>query len=94
MDGRELRYRLNPDGTWILYSVGENSLDDGGDPQPPSKQLSGVLHFVRALDTVWPQPASEEEIARQEEQTRNRNPTRVPMGGAQMMKRYGLVPKE
>jgi hypothetical protein len=31
MDGQSLRYQLNPDGTFVLYSVGENLRDDGGD---------------------------------------------------------------
>ena len=32
MDGQPLRYRRNADGTFLLYSVGENGKDDGGDP--------------------------------------------------------------
>ena len=30
MDGQPLRYRPNSDGTFLLYSVGENGKDDGG----------------------------------------------------------------
>jgi hypothetical protein len=32
MDGQPLRYRLNGDGSFTLYSVGEDGLDEGGDP--------------------------------------------------------------
>ena len=32
MDGQPLRYRPNADGTFLLYSVGQNGKDDGGDP--------------------------------------------------------------
>jgi hypothetical protein len=34
MDGQPLRYRLNADKTFTLYSVGEDGVDDGGDPTP------------------------------------------------------------
>ena len=32
MNGQPLRYRRNADGTFLLYSVGENGVDDGGNP--------------------------------------------------------------
>ena len=38
MDGQPLRYRLNPDGTFVLYSVGANLQDDGGDFASESTQ--------------------------------------------------------
>ena len=59
MDGKPLRYRLNPDGSFLLYSVGEDGVDGGGDTTPSpdaSKQ------WARARDAVWPQPASAEEV--------------------------------
>jgi hypothetical protein len=31
MDGKPLRYRLNPEGGYTLYGVGDNGHDDGGD---------------------------------------------------------------
>ena len=37
MDGKPLKYKLKSDGTFILYSVGEDGLDDGGDPNPPKE---------------------------------------------------------
>src|SRR5262249_26113649 len=32
MDGQPLRYRLKDDSQFVLYSIGENGVDDGGDP--------------------------------------------------------------
>jgi len=29
-DGKQMKYRLNPDGTWVVYSVGIDGKDDGG----------------------------------------------------------------
>ena len=64
MDGQPLRYRPKADGTFLLYSVGENGVDDGGDPSL-EKGATGSNYYWqgnRALDWVWPQPATEEEI--------------------------------
>jgi hypothetical protein len=60
VDGRPLRYRLDADGSFLLYSVGENGLDDGGDPSLPTSQKS--RYWLKALDVVWPQPAAPQEI--------------------------------
>ena len=56
MDGGKLRYRLNTDGTWSLYSVGEDGVDNGGDPRPlePRRLLFSIWD---GRDAVWPQPA-------------------------------------
>lgn len=58
MDGGKLRYRLNTDGTWSLYSVGEDGVDNGGDPRPlePRRLLFSIW---AGRDAVWPQPALE-----------------------------------
>jgi hypothetical protein len=64
MDGQPLRYRPKADGTFLLYSVGENGVDDGGDPSL-EKGVTSSNYFWQnphALDWVWPQPATEEEI--------------------------------
>ena len=69
VDGQPLRYRLNADGTFLLYSVGENGKDDGGSPewektdetQHASPNYSNWQN-AHALDWVWPQPATAEEI--------------------------------
>lgn len=64
VDGRPLRYRRNADGTFLLYSVGENGLDDGGNPAFPKYFQSSNFYWQNpeALDWVWPQPATPEEI--------------------------------
>jgi hypothetical protein len=67
MDGQPLRYRPNADGTYLLYSVGENGKDDDGDPSPekPAQNgdgSNGSWQNPLALDWVWPQPATPEEI--------------------------------
>jgi hypothetical protein len=64
VDGEPLRYRRNGDGTFLLYSVGENGVDDGGDPSL-EKGITGSnfnWQIPHALDWVWPQPATAAEI--------------------------------
>ena len=64
VDGQPLRYRRNPDGTFLLYSVGENGRDDGGNPSLKKGVTSTDYYWqdLDALDWVWPQPATPEEI--------------------------------
>jgi hypothetical protein len=64
VDGKPLNYRLKADGTFLLYSVGENGKDDGGDPSLKKGVESSSFNWQNphALDWVWPQPATAEEI--------------------------------
>jgi hypothetical protein len=64
VDGCPLRYRRNADGTFLLYSVGENGQDDGGNPALEKNFKSSIYYWQipHALDWVWPQPASPAEI--------------------------------
>ncbi len=64
VDGQPLGYRLNADGTFLLYSVGENGKDDGGNPSLEKGAESSSFNWLNpdALDWVWPQPATEAEI--------------------------------
>jgi hypothetical protein len=63
MNGQPLLYRLTPDGAFVLYSVGTDGRDDGGDPNP-LPALSGAIHKLwNGRDIVWPNPATPEEIA-------------------------------
>lgn len=64
VDGQPLRYRLDPDGTYLLYSIGENGKDDGGHPalEQGAFWRSYYWQNPQALDWVWPQPATEAEI--------------------------------
>ncbi len=59
VDGKPLRYRLRPDKSFLLYSVGEDGEDNGGDPSPTPNMPK---YWVRAKDAVWPVPANQEEI--------------------------------
>jgi hypothetical protein len=68
VDGKALRYRLNPDGTFLLYSVGEDGEDDGGDPSPAASSKASVA-WLKGRDFVWPWPATPEEIAAYHQKT-------------------------
>jgi hypothetical protein len=60
MNNRPLAYRLADDGSPVLYSVGEDGRDDGGD----SNLRADVKSFKKiwdGKDAVWPSPASAEE---------------------------------
>ena len=75
VDGKPLRYKLNSDGTFLLYSVGENGVDHGGNPalEKGVKSSSYYWQNPHALDWVWPQPATAAEIQKYyEEQAKNR----------------------
>ena len=67
IDGAPLRYRVEKGG-FVLWSVGSNAKDDGGTPAERN-----VKWFTpTGRDTVWPQPASEEEAAAHRETKPNR----------------------
>jgi hypothetical protein len=59
-DDQPLRYRLKPDGAFLLYSVGEDGVDNGGDATPAAKSES--FSWQKGRDLVWPWPASSEEV--------------------------------
>ena len=60
MDGHPLRYRLNTDGSFVLYSVGEDAQDDGGDLRPAeSSATQQRLDPWSGRDWVWPQAPDE-----------------------------------
>ncbi|HEY4416077.1 MAG TPA: hypothetical protein VGO57_10320 [Verrucomicrobiae bacterium] len=61
-DGKPLRYRPNADGTYLLYCVGDDGVDDGGNPTLPAGTTSSSLNWQKARDWVWPQPATAAEI--------------------------------
>lgn len=63
MDGQPLRYRLEPDGQFLLWSVGEDFKDDGGDPTPVGAQSTNPFDWLKGRDWVWPQAATEAEVA-------------------------------
>jgi hypothetical protein len=53
-----LRYRLKADGTFLLYSIGADGKDDGGDAGGATR----MFYWLHGRDWVWPQPATEAEI--------------------------------
>lgn len=58
MDWKPLRYRTKADGTFTLYSVGDNGKDDGGSAIVPTNSPVGWLHGLDdGLDIVWPRAA-------------------------------------
>ena len=81
MDGRELRYRLNADSGFVLYSVNEDGKDDGGDATLPEDR-QGRPSMINGRDMVWPVPATEADIAEAQAKA-NRL----------MLERHGLKPK-
>ena len=60
MNGQTLRYRAQPNGTFLLYSQGQDGKDQQGDPRPEligSDSTFGDAWSGR--DWVWPQSALE-----------------------------------
>lgn len=71
VDGKLLRYRFQEGGKWWLYSVGENRVDDGGDPALTNS--TSRPNLMKGRDWVWPQPATSEEINEWEAKELRRN---------------------
>ncbi len=61
VNAQPLHYKPNADGTFLLYSVGEDAEDSGGDPKPAGNKTKSNS-WQRGRDWVWPQPASAQEI--------------------------------
>ena len=55
MTGQPLKYRLKSGGGFLLYSVGEDGVDDGGDPRPTDPKKK-VISLFDGRDYVWPKP--------------------------------------
>jgi hypothetical protein len=75
VDGNPLRYHLNTNGAFLLYSIGENGVDDGGDPTMGTGAAPASYQWqnLRARDWVWPQPATAEEIQRYTDEQANKS---------------------
>jgi hypothetical protein len=52
--GQPLRYRRTDDGGILLYSVGADGKDDGGDTTPTTRAASWTIWD--SPDAVWPKP--------------------------------------
>jgi len=74
MDGKPLRYRLRPDGDFLLYSVGEDGEDNGGDPS--RGKTGSTYNWLAARDAVWPRAATAAEVEKIE--GRSGNETNAP----------------
>ena len=77
MDGQPLRYRLTEGGHFVLYSVGLDCVDNGGQmPRPgrrgmPYGEAMGDFFLPQGTDLVWPRPASTAEMARFQEEEKH-----------------------
>lgn len=60
VDGHPLRYQVTSDNSFLLYSIGKDGVDNGGDPSPGGK--SKALQWLLGRDWVWPQPATPQEV--------------------------------
>jgi hypothetical protein len=61
-DGKPLRYRLTNDGHFVLYSIGLDCADDGGEWSQRNQQENANLSLPpfnrhREPDVIWPRPA-------------------------------------
>ncbi len=68
MNGQPLRYWLNEDGHFLLYSVGLDCVDNGGRMESPSAEGDRISTLTNPnasrpeSDVVWPLPASSADI--------------------------------
>lgn len=60
LGGGLLRYRVETDDTFVLYSVGWDGRDEGGDSRPARGESNWLFH---GQDAVWPRPATPEQLA-------------------------------
>lgn len=58
MDGRPLRYRVNPDNSYTLYSVGLDGRDGGGEPAASDSDKTTGFDSLNGKDFVWPRLAA------------------------------------
>lgn len=61
MDGKPIKYRPNDDGSYTLYSAGEDGKDDGGDTTLLEEKKATRSLWARK-DYVWPAPATPAEV--------------------------------
>jgi len=96
VDGKPLRYQRNQDLSFILYSVGDDGVDNGGDTTMPQNAVGTATYrqWWKARDAVWPQPAGPAEIESHfAKLAAERKVARVVFSPAQekFLQRYGLT---
>lgn len=99
MDGKPLRYRLETDGAFTLWSAGDDRRDDRGDPTP---QKAEPTYWWGSRDGVWPRLASEEQInawvqsdtAKRAQRNSNASGRTLAPLSSELLRRYGLKPPE
>ncbi len=62
-DGKPMKYFLNVDGSFTLYSVGENGEDDHADSSPMKTSGKIARSIWDRNDAIWPAPATSDEVA-------------------------------
>lgn len=77
IDGQPLRYHPTPDGRFVLYSIGLDCDNNGGDMRRPQKgapnyPLRFQFGIPQGTDLVWPRPASDAEVRAYEKELRAR----------------------
>ncbi len=102
IDGKPLRYQLKPDGSFLLYSVGEDGEDNGGDATPTEAPTTANKRWWQARDAVWPQPATPEEVnsyfaklaldRKKYQEAQAASLSVLTVADAEFRKRYGLPP--
>jgi hypothetical protein len=94
MDGKPLRYRRDGEKEFVLWSLGDDLKDDGGDATWPEDKTK--TQWWNARDAVWPQPASAEQIAAWSEKEKQKaakvTSGPVPGRNLDLMRKYGLIP--
>lgn len=76
MDGNPLRYRLLPEGTFLLWSIGDDLVDDGGDGSTPPAATPGERLWINGRDLVWPLPGTAREVEDDRAAMESRRPGR------------------
>ncbi|MEP6663618.1 MAG: hypothetical protein ABJC04_08130 [Verrucomicrobiota bacterium] len=62
MDGKPVKYFLNHDGSFTLYSVGEDGVDNNGNPLAAEGKDQSTRNIWNRKDAAWPAAATEEEV--------------------------------
>lgn len=66
MDGKPLRYQRKDNDTFLLYSVGEDGVDNHGDGTVIQPEPFLNKSWIKGRDAVWPTPATPEQVKQYE----------------------------